>query len=741
MALGSHVFANGLIKATDLDAQKYTVCAMTINSSEEIELFKQSLDPKFFNPLVELTLYGDGFVGAHNYWLDQACQTGIQCDQLLVSSHFASGKFFGVSEKHMELSDIEKKICENENYCPGILSNPLEVYLFACNTLAGKELDHRGPEVYEQILLADGLTPFDAQVATLQRYGQNFDSNIDRVKTIFYGEPKRIYGFDSVAPLGVNIQSSLDKYLKKIGPLEQHLSALAHERAKIKLKEIDDYSRKGSEFERQLKKFSVTSCSVLPAAASPKALECELLSNKLSLMQRFDALEELLANNQFDLKISAIDQFAQDLGRMQLTEQERSRLNQIMDNAQMSERILEVLKNEKSPVLRGIFLLMAQNFSLLPREEIKEMATKELRAVLSNADQYSFIRAYKWIQTDLNVSELPEALWEDPLNNEHIPGIFFSTEDASQNCESFIKHYSEVFLGEKIFTLYSNPLFTLKCQQALLDLFFPDHIETILWRVEEAIDWGNQEIIDFLLAKAMAAPSNEFFLYYSWFDGPAEKYPGYRQFYFQCAQGQSNASLSWSETCADSLFEKFIKGDGNQPLDTQLFAQLIASDIVLDADSAAFYFTHRHLIDWNQINLANFEEFYRKNFIYSILKDGIVNSDFKVMSALAQSYPENKKLLAPMLGSLNLRNITMGKSQFDQLMAIAGNDQQFAMSALSMYRPWSEEQMIIILSHFKEIPMNKNFESEIIEHAKTFKKSKQIKILLKDIKKALKERG
>lgn len=73
-----------------LDPNKYTICAITINSDDEKKVFQNytSKHPAKFNPVVELTTLGD-----QSNWFKKACESGIKCDQLIISGHFA-GSFF-----------------------------------------------------------------------------------------------------------------------------------------------------------------------------------------------------------------------------------------------------------------------------------------------------------------------------------------------------------------------------------------------------------------------------------------------------------------------------------------------------------------------------------------------------------------------------------------------------------------------------------------------------------------------
>lgn len=186
-----------------------TICSITINSNDEINSFKNNLPASDFQ-FVELTQFKEG---TGKSWLRSACESKIQCDVLLISGHFA-GSFFGDSGKTLPLRDLEKSACQDE--CSGIFNNTKEVYLFGCNTLAGKDKDSRTPEQYLQVLLDDGFSLGQAQQVVAFRYSPLGGSFANRMRSVFTNTPK-IYGFNSKSPLGKHVGPMLDRYFKKRG--------------------------------------------------------------------------------------------------------------------------------------------------------------------------------------------------------------------------------------------------------------------------------------------------------------------------------------------------------------------------------------------------------------------------------------------------------------------------------------------------------------------------------------------
>ncbi len=107
--------------------------------------------------------------------------------------------------------DLETQFCQDS--CAGILQQPKEVFLFCCNTLATKQKDHRSPEDYLQVLIADGFSATQASQIVSFRYSGFGDSFKNRMSQVFAKTPN-VYGFSSVGPSGKTIEPLLNSYLK-----------------------------------------------------------------------------------------------------------------------------------------------------------------------------------------------------------------------------------------------------------------------------------------------------------------------------------------------------------------------------------------------------------------------------------------------------------------------------------------------------------------------------------------------
>lgn len=192
-------------------------CSMTLNSSNEIETFRKSLKNQGFD-FVELVPDSKD-----PSWFKKSCESGLQCDVLLISGHFG-GLFFGESSSStIGIEEMEEASCRNT--CPGILKNPKEVFLMGCNTLATQTKDHRTVSQYLNVLIDDGIPLDFAEQVVASRYSQQGFSLEKRFAAIFNNSQK-LYGFSSTGPLGAAAAPRLRQYINQVGPYSRHLEQL-----------------------------------------------------------------------------------------------------------------------------------------------------------------------------------------------------------------------------------------------------------------------------------------------------------------------------------------------------------------------------------------------------------------------------------------------------------------------------------------------------------------------------------
>src|ERR1700694_1169867 len=196
--------------AHDADADKKTVCSITVNSPDEKEAFRRSLDPDKYQ-FVELVERG------RSDWLESAARQGVRCDVLVISGHYDGGNEF-FSEKleareFLPVAEMERVSCSDS--CPGLFSQLKEVYLFGCNTMNPEGLKSASAEGGRS-LVRSGYSRADAERLSRALSARHGESSRDRMRLIFKDVPV-IYGFSSVAPLGPTAASFLGRYFQSAG--------------------------------------------------------------------------------------------------------------------------------------------------------------------------------------------------------------------------------------------------------------------------------------------------------------------------------------------------------------------------------------------------------------------------------------------------------------------------------------------------------------------------------------------
>ncbi len=198
------------------EAPRVRVCSITLNSKDEREVFKAELKPASRYEFIELVPNANSGRG----WFDDACarvaREKISCDVLLVSGHFGGDLFFGAdrnSGNRLFMEDLERHSCAKS--CAGILSDPSKIFLFGCNTLAGKDADHRTRSEYVDALIHGGMGRLDAERVADSRYGPFGGSFRDQMARIFAGSHE-VLGFDSAAPSGRHLAPALREFLGRV---------------------------------------------------------------------------------------------------------------------------------------------------------------------------------------------------------------------------------------------------------------------------------------------------------------------------------------------------------------------------------------------------------------------------------------------------------------------------------------------------------------------------------------------
>ncbi len=289
------------VQAAPKSAGTGTICTITLNSSDEKEVFKKNLKGFQFKELVPDQKDEPKDASSDSRaWFQKSCEAleaeKVKCDALVISGHFG-GTFFGASGKTLSLEELEDASCNHR--CDGVLKNPKAVYLFGCNTLAGKDQDHRTPEEYRRVLIGDGIPAQQAEQIVEERYGSTGSTNRDRMVRVF-GKMPRIYGFSSVGPSGEKVKDMLSKFFEQEPDYSVYLKKAETERlAKDKAPLLEKFEK----FNNHLKdpfqnclNYTFVTCANGVCEQKEDVTEqlCSVRNEKIPLSNRLATLDGLL---------------------------------------------------------------------------------------------------------------------------------------------------------------------------------------------------------------------------------------------------------------------------------------------------------------------------------------------------------------------------------------------------------------------------------------------------------------
>ncbi|KYG66772.1 hypothetical protein AZI86_06945 [Bdellovibrio bacteriovorus] len=395
---------------------KPNICSITINSNDEIELFKKHIGEKNAN-FIELTELPEDetdtietqAVADEAQFLGRACRQKISCDVLLISGHFG-GSFFGSSGLNLSMEELEKKSCDSA--CSGVLQKPKEVYLFGCNTLAGKSRDHRTPEQYRAVLLQDGFSADQAEQIVAFRYSPLGDSYADRMRRVFRGA-SRIYGFDSVGPSGKTVKPLLTSYFKSINP-QQYYS----------LKGLNDLNSGFNElFGKALKGTALTQSTGAKEFNGDQMPVCYLNNPKVSLTQKANWVASSLRSEKSFQFLPAINEWLSQVTASghEWEDKEFEPLEKIMGDKRLKASLHHIIEKRDTSMLSvQLKILTFMNFfGWLPKEEYSQKIVSYLLGPLDrdfSIDQKDFICSYAQsnsLKVSIDEKTIPAARWKD----------------------------------------------------------------------------------------------------------------------------------------------------------------------------------------------------------------------------------------------------------------------------------------------------------------------------------------
>ena len=358
-----------------LDPNKKTVCSVSITSNMQVQAFKEHLiKHKEINKyqFVELTKL-PGEDTNEEGWFDRACKSGISCDVLFMTGHFA-GSFFGNNENDPEIDAERLRELSCTKKCENILRSPVEVFLFGCNTLAGKNNDGRSPEEYFRVLTHHGMSAQEAQNAVSMRYGMA-DTYKDQLSATFHGK-KMLYGFSAPAPASVRSTPPFKLYLNKLGSYEKHFNKEVEKHLTGLVKDVDTSFR-------DIMQVSADQCRSMDSNDEKLKRLCELLYGTRSLESKMDLVLELFQED-VAANLILINMFFKK-NRYELVGTKT--FEDLQKNEVIKSQLLNAARNTKQLDLSLESLKAATALNMIAQEEAQEIMSKNIYEYLGQ-DEY-----------------------------------------------------------------------------------------------------------------------------------------------------------------------------------------------------------------------------------------------------------------------------------------------------------------------------------------------------------------
>ena len=327
------------------DVPPQTVCTITVNSSDERDVFRKYLPADRYR-FVELVEHG------RPDWLRSACEQHVSCDVLVVSGHFAGSEFYSsrpAVNETLKVDEVERAICSQS--CPDVFAHLKEVYLFGCDTLKPEAVKSATPELVREWLRA-GRPPAQAErdaKMLSERYGE---SSRDLMRRLFAHVPA-IYGFASLAPLGRVSGPMLEHYFQS-GP--------------------DVEVGSGRVSARLLSLFGPSSMVATSGQSdeepyAPYRREtCRYYDERQTVAQRIEGVHALLAGDSTALRMS-FDRIESFLAGIDAAERIRpptaQALRTLGADASAAARYLTLTRDTRDPALRLRMISLARNIAWL----------------------------------------------------------------------------------------------------------------------------------------------------------------------------------------------------------------------------------------------------------------------------------------------------------------------------------------------------------------------------------------
>ncbi len=389
---------------------QFRVCGFSFHSPHELAAIKSQLSSDDFvftdlTPAFPDPGESDGSALARSKptWFMDRCRSDLSCDIVIYSGEFA-GAFFGAYGHYVTVQEMEEASCQQR--CRGLFSDPREVFLLACNTLATKSTDHRTPEEYRNVLLAHGYSHADAQRVVAVRYGPLGPSFRESLRRMFMGVP-RIYGFSSVAPLGQFTAPRINDYFRRKGDYARYLEQVGRDTT-TNAELLASFSGMGL--------IQTSGVTAGDPTGADRALVCRLYDDTETVSERLRTVKELFARTDFLSFLPTVEVFFGRNPPEQYSSGERRLLEEIQALEEPRRQVTELVHQLDLSVLKMQLANLARQLNWLSPQEHESLAAAGLKQLLAEplstevADIGCEFSQYTDAGTDLRAEDIPEQL-------------------------------------------------------------------------------------------------------------------------------------------------------------------------------------------------------------------------------------------------------------------------------------------------------------------------------------------
>lgn len=352
----------------------YNVCTITLNSKDEIEVFKKNLPTEKFE-FIELTGIANNKATPEQKkssywpmdpWFKQVCEAQTTCDILIISSHQWEGKFFGESGLNpFRLTANYLRDLKYNNSCSSFFANLKQVYLFGCNTLTKEDGDYASFEAYVKYLAYDSHSSnLEAQLPQAHtQFSRAQPSNDFTIRSIF-SDVKGIYGFSKRSPEGKFLVAPLQKFFKEMGPqgFEKSIEQDSNDMGLKLIKIMSPFSMtKVSGFTKDNKN-EVSRAEFLFKMQNPAPFEVKLEALKKRILE---------ATKIQDMKI--ILEFIWPMDKIKMSDEKIQQIEFLTDNQKVFDIFVATIEKSKALGEKLDAIYIGQYFGLFDSDAVRQL--------------------------------------------------------------------------------------------------------------------------------------------------------------------------------------------------------------------------------------------------------------------------------------------------------------------------------------------------------------------------------